>query len=93
MILLKSTKASVSQMPKYTVIWWQNQTPFAARFTNKISAEAAAHVRNGLMIRGEVEEVLDWYRRDEEGRPMPAQWLPQAAKPMGWAAAPHPEKL
>ena len=71
-----------------------SKNPYAAVFTNRVAAEAAANVRNALLvsIKGhvtEVEEVLDWYRRDEEGRPMPAEWrelmghlhLPWRAKP------------
>jgi hypothetical protein len=56
-----------------------SKNPYAALFTNRVAAEAAANVRNALLvsIKGhgtDVEEVLDWYRRDEEGRPMPAEW-------------------
>jgi hypothetical protein len=64
---------------KFLVIWWMSKNPYAAVFTNRVAAEAAANVRNALLvcINGQdsnVEEVLDWYRRDEEGRPMPAEW-------------------
>jgi hypothetical protein len=63
----------------YLVIWWMSKSPYAAVFENRVAAEAAANVRNAIWIRiqGEgikVEEVMDWYRRDEEGRPMPAEW-------------------
>lgn len=63
----------------YLVIWWMSKTPYAAVFTNRIAAEAAANVRNALLVTfsdgpRKVEEVVDWYRRDEEGRPMPAEW-------------------
>ena len=56
-----------------------SKNPYAAVFTNRVAAEAAANVRNAILvsIKGhgmDVEEVLDWYRRDEEGRPMPAEW-------------------
>jgi hypothetical protein len=56
-----------------------SKNPYAALFTNRVAAEAAANVRNALLIsiKGEgtdVQDVLDWYRRDEEGRPMPAEW-------------------
>jgi hypothetical protein len=63
---------------KFLVIWWMSKTPYAAVFTNRIAAEAAANVRNALLVTfyGEtkVEGVVDWYRRDDEGRPMPAEW-------------------
>src|SRR3989441_13307080 len=55
------------------------QAPHAAVFENQIVAEATASIRNCLMIRmsGEdvqVDAVLDWYRRDNSGEPMPAEW-------------------
>src|SRR5437879_223538 len=64
---------------KYLVIWWMSKSPYAAVFTNRVAAEAAANVRNAILvaIKGDatkVEEVVDWYRRDAEGRPMPAEW-------------------
>ena len=63
----------------YLVIWWMSKSPYAAVFTNRVAAEAAANVRNAILvaIKGhatKVEEVVDWYRRDQEGRPMPAEW-------------------
>lgn len=77
----------------YLVVWWMSQTPYAAVFENLLSAEASASVRNALLIKisgrdVRVDEVFDWYRRDAEGQPMPAEWrdlvgqirLPWAAK-------------
>jgi len=63
----------------FLVIWWMSKTPYAAVFENRIAAEAAANVRNAILvtIKGpgtKVEGVVDWYRRDDEGRPMPAEW-------------------
>ncbi len=68
-----------SNETKYLVIWWMSKSPYAAVFTNRVAAEAAANVRNAILvaIKGhatKVEEVVDWYRRDVEGRPMPAEW-------------------
>jgi hypothetical protein len=64
---------------KFLVIWWMSKIPYAAVFTNRIAAEAAANVRNALLVTlsggdPKVEAVVDWYRRDDEGRPMPAEW-------------------
>lgn len=80
---------------RFLVIWWMSKTPYAAVFTNRIAAEAAANVRNAILVtiqgaHSSVEEVVDWYRRDEEGRPMPAEWrelmgqhhVPWRAKPI-----------
>lgn len=63
----------------YLVLWWMSQTPYAAVFENEIAAEAAANVRNALMIAVsgkdvKVDRVSDWYRRDDAGQPMPAEW-------------------
>lgn len=55
------------------------QTPYAAVFENEMAAEAAANVRNALLVEVsgrdlKFERVADWYRRDEAGGPMPAEW-------------------
>src|SRR2546426_372800 len=65
--------------PAVLVIWWMSKNPYAAVFENRIAAEAAANVRNAILVtfKGngtDVEAVVDWFRRDEEGRPMPAEW-------------------
>lgn len=56
-----------------------SQAPHAALFDNRLAALAAASVRNALMVtitgrEIRVDEVLDWYRRDDNGKPMPAEW-------------------
>ncbi|HEY7587693.1 MAG TPA: hypothetical protein VIB49_02965 [Thermoplasmata archaeon] len=63
----------------YLVLWWMSQTPYAALFENEVAAEAAANVRNALMVTVtgrdvKVSAVKDWYRRDDDGQPMPAEW-------------------
>ncbi|MGQ0798235.1 MAG: hypothetical protein ACT4OI_10310 [Methanobacteriota archaeon] len=63
----------------HLVIWWMAQAPYAAVFGNRIAAEAAARVRNAVMVTlsgcdVEIDGVNDFYRRDEEDRPMPAEW-------------------
>ena len=68
-----------SRETRYVVVWWMSQTPYAAVFGNRIAAEAAARVRNALLItisgRGvEVDGVDDYYRRDPDDEPMPAAW-------------------
>jgi len=78
-LLRAKTERRSSNETKYLVIWWMSKSPYAAVFTNRVAAEAAANVRNAILvaIKGhatKVEEVVDWYRRDEEGQPMPAEW-------------------
>jgi hypothetical protein len=63
--------------PRYLVVWWMSKVPYAAVFGNRIAAEAAANVRNALLVTLNGQEVVavdDWYRRNDEGRPMPAEW-------------------
>src|SRR5881628_4025924 len=87
----------LSSNTMYLVIWWMSKSPYAAVFTNRVAAEAAANVRNAILvaIKGpatKVEEVVDWYRRDEEGRPMPAEWrelMGQIRAP--WSNKAHPD--
>ena len=62
---------------RYLILWWMSQTPYAAVLENRVAAEAAADVRNAIMVvitGGKVTEVLDWYRRNDEGKPLPADW-------------------
>lgn len=64
---------------QYLVIWWMAQTPYAAVFSHRAAAETAASVRNALVVavsgrNARIESVYDWYRRDENGEPMPAEW-------------------
>src|SRR2546422_9904066 len=78
------------------VLWWMSQTPYAAIFENQVAAEAAANVRNALMVTisgrdVKVDQVQDWYRRDESGAPMPAEWRGLVGQPHGpWLAKPKP---
>ena len=74
-----------------------SKNPYAAVFENRVAAEAAANVRNAILVtfngaNTEVETVVDWFRRDEEGRPMPAEWrelMGQIRAP--WSGKGHPE--
>ena len=63
----------------FLVLWWMQQAPHAAVFENRLAAEAAAQVRNAVLVEVSgrnvtVASVHDWYRRDDEGKPMPAEW-------------------
>jgi hypothetical protein len=80
----------------YLVLWWQTQTPYAAVFDDEVAACAAASVRNALVIevrgtRLKIDKVVDYYRRDDAGRPMPAEWREVAAPALlPWAPRPKP---
>ncbi len=64
---------------QYLIVWWMSQTPYAAVFDDATEAEVAAKVCNALLITvsGEdaaIDQVEDWFRRDETGQPLPAEW-------------------
>jgi len=80
-------------MKIHLVLWWMGgghecqtcglkrdpPSPYAALFENEVGAEAAASVRNALMVSlsGKdihIDAVSDYYRRDEEGKPIQAEW-------------------
>ena len=86
-----------SRMRTYhLVVWWVSQTPHCALFDNQEAARAAASVRNALMvtISGSgvgVDEVVDWYRRNEQGSPLPAEWRDGLGQPrVPWASKANP---
>src|SRR5436305_6568032 len=93
----KSRERRDSNGPVFLVIWWMSKNPYAAVFSNRVAAEAAANVRNAILVtmkgpRTMVEGVVDWYRRDEEGRPMPAEWrelMGQVHSPSGAGTPAH----
>lgn len=80
-------------MKLHLVLWWMGggrecptcghkrdaPAPYAALFENEVGTEAAAAVRNALVVSlsGKdihIDAVSDYYRRDEAGKPMPAEW-------------------
>ncbi len=87
----------------YLVVWWVAQAPQVALFDQLEAAKAAASVRNALMVTFSgssvgVDEVVDWYRRNEEGAPLPADWRDALGQPrVPWASqanpGPHPRAL
>ena len=64
---------------RYVVVWWHVQIPYIGMFENESEAALYASARNGLVIEiiGEafsIGRVEDWWRRDENDNPMPAEW-------------------
>ena len=79
----------------FLVLWWQAQTPYAAMFEDEVAAYAAANVRNALVVEisgkaSKVEKVVDYYRRDNSGNPMPAEWR-NVSGPVAWPWMPRPK--
>lgn len=93
----KKRAATRANKVMYLVLWWQAQTPYAAVFDDEIAACAAASVRNALVVEvsGDgvrFEKIVDYYRRDEAGRPMPAEWR-NVAGPIALPWMPRPKAL
>lgn len=64
---------------KFIMVWWHLQHPYYAVYESEIEAHADAAVRNGLVIelRGshvQIDKIEDYWRRDEKGKPMPAEF-------------------
>lgn len=62
----------------HLIFWWASQTPSAAVFVDKRIADIAGSARNALQItisgKFQIEEMKDWFRRDENGVPLPVKW-------------------
>lgn len=62
----------------YVVIWWAYQKPYYTVTKDEAQASWTANLRNGVVLEVEgsgvaVKRVLDHWRRDSEGNPMPAE--------------------
>src|SRR2546426_11372588 len=87
MLAMKKRRVPARAQVRYLVLWWQAQVPYAAVFDDEVAAHAAANVRNALVVEisgagVKFEAVVDYFRRDDAGRPMPAEWRG------GWGAPP-----
>lgn len=62
----------------YVVVWWAYQKPYFAVTKDEGQASWTANLRNGVVIEVEgtavsVARVVDHWRRDAQGNPMPAE--------------------
>lgn len=82
----------------YLILWWYNQAPCGALFLTPdfstpwevkgfvLDVEAVAKERNAVVIhlRGTIDSIGadEWWRRSEDGKPMPIRWfdLPGSVK-------------
>ena len=71
-----SSKSNTSVKRTYIILWWMNHAPMISEFDSRTKASSAAHIRNAtfLCIEGKVIDAFDWWRRDEQGNPMPFEW-------------------
>lgn len=64
---------------RYLVLWWHLQKMYVGLFDNETEATLHAAARNGVVVEligsgialGAIE---DYWRRDDQGRPMPGEW-------------------
>ena len=62
----------------YVVVWWAYQRPYYALSHDPAEATWTANLRNGVVVELEgtgvaVKRIVDHWRRDAEGNPMPAE--------------------
>lgn len=62
----------------YVVVWWAYQKPYYAVTRDEAQATWTANLRNGVVIEVEgtgvaVAKVVDHWRRDGKGNPLPAE--------------------
>jgi len=64
---------------RYLVLWWHLQKLYVGLFENETEATLHAAARNGVVVELIASEVSvgaieDYWRRDDQGRPMPGEW-------------------
>jgi hypothetical protein len=64
---------------RYLVLWWHLQKLYVGLFENETEATLHAAARNGVVVEligSEISigSIEDYWRRDEQGRPMPGEW-------------------
>lgn len=69
----------VQTLTRYLVLWWHLQKLYVGIFENETEAALHAAARNGVVVEligpdVSVGAVEDYWRRDDRGRPMPAEW-------------------
>ena len=72
-------KASVKALARYLVLWWHLQKLYLGVFENETEATLHAAARNGVVVEilgttFSIGAVEDYWRRDDQGRPMPGEW-------------------
>jgi hypothetical protein len=52
-----------------------DNTAYATEIEDEVEAESYARIRNGLVVEvtGKVGKMVDYYRRDPEGNPLPVK--------------------
>lgn len=72
-------EAKGKPLARYLVLWWHLQKLYVGVFENETEATLHAAARNGVVIEilgplVSIGAIEDYWRRDEQGRPMPGEW-------------------
>jgi hypothetical protein len=64
----------------YLVLWWHLQKLYCGLFSTEEEANLQAMSRNGVVVEitGDntaIGRIADYWRRDDQGNPLPAEWL------------------
>ncbi len=77
----KPQKERVKSNNLFVVLWWHFQKPYVAVVPTHDEAKWIADTRNGVVVEVigknlKIGLVVDYYRRDDAGNPMPAEVRP-----------------
>mgnify|MGYP001575743680 CR=1 FL=1 len=89
MTIRKRSKSRPKTARRWLMIWWAQDQPYTAIYENKDAAEGGAAFRNAVLIEICKDAgilAVDWYFRDEAGRPMPFIWHRYENVPKKWKA-------
>jgi len=70
--------ARVKKARTFVIVWWAYQKPYYAVTRDEGEATWTANLRNGVVLEVEganvsVKRVVDHWRRDADGKPLPAE--------------------
>ena len=70
---------SAPPLTRYLVLWWHLQKMYVGMFEDETEATLHAAARNGVVVELigpdiAIGSIEDYWRRDEQGRPMPGEW-------------------
>ena len=77
---LEVSRVSPHKETCFLVIWWHLQKVYCGLFSTEEEAKLQAMSRNGIVVHitggaVSVESIVDYWRRDDSGNPLPAEWL------------------
>jgi len=72
-------KSTAKPLARYLVLWWHLQKLYVGVFENETEATLHAAARNGVVVEilgttVSIGAIEDYWRRDDQGHPMPGEW-------------------